>query len=111
MTKNVQLSEVQLVNLSALLAIRDGIKRDPTSTCCQFGIGADETTFFMELLTDRIYGIVASIGHECLFPPRPDLLSLLRLPLPLTSPIAAAHPPHKTMPHAMPARAEYSAHR
>lgn len=95
MTNRVQFSELQLINLSTLLAIRDGIRRDPVSTCCQYGIAADATPFFSELSTDRIISIVANFGDECLFPPRPDLLSLLRLPPSLTGAVAAVHPPRK----------------
>jgi len=95
MTNRVQFSELQIINLSTLLAIRDGIKHDPVSTCCQFGIAADAVPFFSELSTDKIFVIVANVGNECLFPPRPDLLSLLRLPMSLTGSVAAVHPPRK----------------
>jgi hypothetical protein len=103
MTNRVQFSELQLINLSTLLAIRDGIKRDPVSTCCQFGIAADAASFFSELSTDRIIVIVANFGNECLFPPRPDLISLLRLPVSLTESVAAVHPLRKATLSSVPA--------
>lgn len=92
---NIQFSDVQISNLSMLITIRDGIKRDPVSTCCQFGLRADQASFFGDLSIDQIFVIVANIGQECLFPPRQDLLSLLGLPLPLAGPITSVHPPHK----------------
>jgi hypothetical protein len=91
----IQFSDIQLSNLSMLITMRDGIKRDPVSACCQFGLRADQASFFGDLSIDQIFGIVANIGQECLFPPRQDLFSLLRLPLPLAGPITSVHPPHK----------------
>lgn len=102
MTDTVQFSDVQLLNLSTLITIRDGIKRDPVSTCCRFGIGAEESKFLGNLTTENILGIVAHFGQEYLFIPRLDLLSLLQLPLPLTGPVAAARPLRKPT-HSKPA--------
>ena len=109
MTNRIQFSEIQLINLSALLAIRDGIKRDRVSTCCQFGISSEAVTFIEALSTDRIVGIVANFGNECLFPPRHDLIRLLQLPLPLTGPVAAVHPPQQTIPPSLQARSQNQA--
>jgi len=95
----IQFSDVQLSNLSMLITIRDGIKRDPVSACCQFGLHADQASFFDDLSVDQILVIVANVGQECLFPPRQDLFSLLGLPLPLAGPISAVHPPHKAASH------------
>ncbi len=92
MTNKVQFSEVQMLNLSALMTIRDGVKQDPVSTCCRFGIAAAELEFFEKLTTEKILGIVAHFGQESLFTPRASLLSLLQLPLPLAGQIAATHP-------------------
>ncbi len=91
----VQLSDVQLANLSMLMTIRDNIKRDAVSACCKFGLHAEQATFFAELSIDRMLVIIANIGEECLFPQRKDLLSLLKMPIPLTGPITSVHPPHK----------------
>jgi hypothetical protein len=98
MTKNASLSAIQLINLSALLAIRDGIKNDTVTTCCQFGIEADDVEFFSKLSTDKILGFVANFGNECLFLPRSDLLNLLQLPLALTESVTAARPPQRYAP-------------
>ena len=89
----VQLSDVQLVNLSMLITMRDNIKRDPVSACCRFGLHADQARFFGELPIDHILAMVANVGQECLFPPRRDLVDLLKLPVPLAGPIASVRPP------------------
>jgi hypothetical protein len=90
---NVQFSDVQLSNLSMLITLRDSIKSDLASACCRFGIHCDHATFLAALSIDQILIMVANIGHECLFPPRPDLISLLKLPVPLAGPITSVRPP------------------
>lgn len=99
---NVQFSDVQLINLSMLITMRDSIKHDLVSACCKFGLRADQASFLSNLSIDQILVIVANVGHECMFPPRHDLVALLELPTPLAGPITAVHPPHKTassLPH------------
>ena len=91
----VQLSDVQLVNLSMLLTMRDNIKRDPVSACCKFGLHAEQARFFGDLPVEHILAVIANIGQECLFPPRQDLFQLLKLPVPLAGPITAVRPPIK----------------
>lgn len=93
---NIQLSDIQLLNFSMLITLRDGIKRDMVSACCKFGLRADQAEFFSNLSIDQILVSVANMGDECLFPPRQDLMSLLELPPPLAGPITSVHPPHKT---------------
>ncbi len=92
---NVQLSEVQLLNLSSLLTIRDSLQRDVIAACCKFGLSADQARFFHTLSIEQDLTIVANIGHESLFLPRQDLLTLVALPAPLAGPIAAVHPPSR----------------
>lgn len=90
--ETAQLSDVQLVNLSMLMTIRDHIKRDAVSACCRFGLRAEQANFFAELSIDRILAIVANIGEECLFPPRQDLFALLELPLGAVCAYAVGNP-------------------
>ena len=94
----IRLSDVQLVNLSLLITMRDNIKRDPVSACCKFGLRAEQATFFGDLSIEHILAMVANVGQECLFPPREDLLALLRLPAPLAGPITSVRPPKQTTP-------------
>lgn len=96
--KTAQLSDVQLINLSILITIRDHIKRDPVSACCRFGLHAEQARFFADLSIDRILALVANVGQECLFPPRDDLLALLTLPAPLAGPITSVRPRRKKAP-------------
>jgi hypothetical protein len=88
----VQLSDVQLVNLSMFLTMRDNIKRDPVSACCKFGLRAEQARFFGDLSIEQILAIVANVGQECLFPPREDLFTLLKLPVPLAGLMASVRP-------------------
>src|SRR5471032_468078 len=90
---DVQFSDVQFLNLSMLITMRDSIKHDLVSGCCKFGLHVDQARFLGDLTFDQILVMVANIGHECLFPPRQDLVSLLTLPVPLAGPIASVHPP------------------
>jgi hypothetical protein len=94
----VQFSDVQFLNFSMLITMKDSIKHDLISGCCKFGLHIEQARFLSELSFDQILAMVANIGHECLFPPRQDLVSLLRLPLPLAGPIASVHPPVQTQP-------------
>lgn len=96
----VQFSEVQLLNLSALITVRDSIQHDLISACCKFGLSADQAHLFSTLSIEQILSIVVNVGQECLFLPRQDLVSLVELPAPLTGPIASVHPPHKAAPSA-----------
>lgn len=92
---NVQLSEVQLLNLSALFTIRDSVQHDLIAACCKFGLSADQARFISALSINQILVIVVNIGQECLFLPRQDLVPLLTLPAPLAGAFTSVHPPHK----------------
>ncbi len=94
---SVQLSDVQLVNLSMLITMRDNIQRDVVSACCKFGLRADQARFFGDLSIEHILAMVANVGEECLFPPRDDLLALLKLPVPLAGPITSVRRPNKAV--------------
>lgn len=96
MNNNVHFSEVQLLNLSALLTIRDCVQHDLIAACCKFGLSSDQAHFISRLSVDEILVTVLHLGHECMLVPRQDLVSLLALPAPLAGPIASVHPPHKT---------------
>jgi hypothetical protein len=95
---DVQFSDMQVLNLSMLITMRDNIKQDLVSGCCKFGLHVDQARFLGDLTFDQILVMVANIGHECLFPPRQDLVSLLKLPVPLAGPITSVHPPYQTQP-------------
>lgn len=106
----LELSDVQLVNLSMLITMRDNIKRDPVSACCTFGLRAEQASVFGDLPIDHILAMVANVGQECLFPPRDDLLTLLKLPVPLAGPITSVRPPPKGRPSAAPESGTRRAH-
>jgi hypothetical protein len=89
----LDLSNVQRMNLSMLLMIRDDIKEDLVSACCKYGLYAEQAAWFQDRSIDDVLAIVANVGQECLFPPRQDLFALLKAPLPLAGPLASVHPP------------------
>ena len=87
---HVQLSDLQLINLTMLLTIRDGVLQDRPGTCCRFALGAVQAERIGALSVQQIMAIVANVGDATLFPARLDLLALLEAPLPLARPLAAA---------------------
>lgn len=93
-----QLSDVQLMNLTLLLTIRDGVLQDHPSACCRFGLDAMQAERIEALGIQQILAIVANVGDVSLFRARADLLALLDSPLPLTRTLAtvsaALDPPH-----------------
>jgi hypothetical protein len=101
---NVQFSEVQLLNLSALFAIRDSVQHDRIAACCKFGLSADQAHFIGTLSIDQILVVVLNVGQECLFLPRQDIVSLLALPAPLAGVMTSVHPPHKATTPLVPSR-------
>lgn len=89
------LSDVQHINLRTLTAIRIGMQHDRQATCCQFALDGPQAELLGNLSTEQIWAIVANVGPTTLFPPRHDLLSLLKTPLPLTAPLAAVRSPRR----------------
>src|SRR4051812_12750764 len=91
----LDLSNVQRMNLSVLLMIRDDVKEDVVSACCKYGLHAEQASWFEKQTIDDILAIVANVGQECLFPPRQDFFDLVQAPVPLAGPLASVHPPNK----------------
>jgi hypothetical protein len=87
----VQISDVQLTNMTMLLAIRDSIQKDEVGASCRFGLDAAQARRFAELSVHQVMAIVANVGDVSLFPPRADLIRLLALPLPVARPMATVH--------------------
>lgn len=92
---HVQLSDVQIANLTLLFTIRDAIHADRIAACCKFSLDAEQTARLGAMSIQQLLAIVANVGDASLFPPRRDLVALLDAPLPLTRPLAAAHAPHR----------------
>lgn len=90
----VQLSDVQIANLTLMLTIRDAILQDRTAACCRFALDATQAERLGSMSVQQLMAIVANLGHATLFPPRRDLVNLLDTPLPLARPLAAVHTPH-----------------
>lgn len=91
--EQARLSDVQLINLTLLLTIRDAIVQDRTAACCRFSLDAALAERIAALGVQQIMALVANLGDITLFPARRDLLALLDAPLPLARPLAAVQAP------------------
>jgi hypothetical protein len=89
---DVQMSDVQLTNLTLLLTIRDSLHGDRAQTCCRFGLDVDQADRLLGIGIHQVMAIVSNVGQVNLFPPRSDLVSLLSLPLPIVRPFAVVQP-------------------
>src|SRR4051812_10921913 len=91
----LDLSNVQRMNLSMLLMIRDDIKEDLVSACCRYGLRADQAGWFKKTSMDVVRAIFEKVGQNFFSPPRQDFFELLEAPVPLAGPLASVHPPNK----------------
>ncbi|MEO6032074.1 MAG: hypothetical protein ABIP61_09270 [Burkholderiaceae bacterium] len=87
------LTDVQSANLNMLFTIRLGIESDRVTTCSKFAISAALAEHLRSLDSQQLWSIAAQVGKATLFPPRHDLLALLRAPAPLAGPLAVVHAP------------------
>lgn len=94
----VQFSEVQLLNLSFLLAIQASIRRDPVAACYKFKLGATQAARLAEVPPEKVQAFVANLGHTSVFTLRPDLFQLMDAPLGLQRPLATVHMPEPEPP-------------
>lgn len=79
MTTQIKISDVQLINLTLLLAIQNSLNQDPTSACYKFHLRTEDMSHMKDLGFEQIQAIVANID-QCLFCLRPELLDILHLP-------------------------------
>ena len=93
---HVTLTDAEWINLNVLVVIRAGLQYDMASTCCRYGLDTVQANHLRELSLDELWSLVIHIGDTTLFPPRADLVSLLRTPRPLAGPLALVHPPTPT---------------
>lgn len=91
MPNAVQFSDVQLLNLTFLLAIQSSIRKDPISACYKFKLSVEHAAKLIEIPPERIHGFVANLGHESVLVLRPDLLQLLDAPPGLQRPLSTVH--------------------
>jgi len=87
----VQLSDVQIANLTQLFTIRDALQTDRLAASCRFALDAQQSQQLTDLSIQQLLAIVSNVGNATLFPPRPDLVALLKAPAPLARPLAAVH--------------------
>ncbi|WP_136415976.1 flagellar transcriptional regulator FlhD [Herbaspirillum sp. ST 5-3] len=93
MPNAVQFSDVQLLNLSFLLAIQSSIRKDPISACYKFKLPVEHASKLTEIPPEKIQSFVANLGHESVFTLRQDLMQLLETPPGLLRPLSTVHVP------------------
>lgn len=103
MTNAVQFSDVQLLNLSFLLAIQASIRRDPVAACYKFKLCAEVAARLTDIPPEKIQAFVANLAHESVFTLRQDLLQMLEAPPGLLRPLSTVHVPEPQGPLAPPA--------
>lgn len=91
MSTTVQLSDVQLLNLSVLMTIQASIKKDPLAACYKFNLRDDQAHRVEGLGQQQLQAIVANRGQESLFKLRDDFWQLLDAPPGLQGPLATVH--------------------
>jgi hypothetical protein len=96
MGNTIEFSEVQLLNLSYLMAIQASIRKDPVAACYIYRLSADQAPKIAEMGPEKIQTVVANLGSECLCTPRHDLLQLVDAPPGLLGPLAAVRAPDAT---------------
>jgi len=88
MSNTVHLSDVQLLNLSALMTIQASIKKDPVAACFKFNLSAAQAQRVEGLGQQQLQAIVANRADESLFKLRDDFWPLLDAPLGLQVPLS-----------------------
>lgn len=88
MSNTVYLSDVQLLNLSALMTMQASIKKDPVAACCKFNLSAAQAQRVEGLGQQQLQAIVANRADESLFKLRDDFWPLLDAPPGLQVPLS-----------------------
>lgn len=88
----LELSTVQITNLTMLMTIQDSIKTDEIAACCHFGLQRNQAQYIAGLSFPQLLTIVVHLGNESLFFLRQDILSVLQHPLPLVGVMSATQP-------------------
>ena len=108
MSNTVQLSDVQLLNLSVLMTLLASIKKDPVAACYQFNLRDDQARRLEALGQQQLQAIVANCVDESLFKLRDDFWLLLDAPPGLQVPLSTVHfagtPAIVAEPRSMPRR-------
>lgn len=96
--KPLHQTDVIATNLHLLSAIRLGLEQDRVGTSCRFGLDSALADHLQTLGHEQLCQLVTHVGQVTLFPPRHDLLALLRAPTALAGTLAAVHAPESSWP-------------
>ena len=88
MSNTIHLSDVQLLNLSALMTIQASITKDPVAACFKFNLSTVQAQRVEGLSQQQLQAIVANRADESLFKLRDDFWPLLEAPLGLQVPLS-----------------------
>ena len=88
MSNTIHLSDVQLLNLSALMTIQASITKDPVIACFKFNLSAVQAQRVEGLGQQQLQAIVANRADESLFKLRDDFWPLLEAPPGLQVPLS-----------------------
>ena len=88
MSNTVELSDVQLLNLSVLMTVQAGIKKDPIAACYKFNLSAEQASRIEKLGQEQLQAIVANRAQESLFSLREDFWHLVDAPAGLHGPLS-----------------------
>ncbi len=91
-------TDVIATNLHLLSAIRLGLEQDRVGTSCRFGLDSALADHLCTLGHEQLRLLVTHVGQITLFPPRHDLLALLRAPTALAGTLAVVHAPQCSWP-------------
>lgn len=94
----VLLSDIQMLNLSILMAMQSSIRKDLVLACYKYKLTAEQAPKVAELGPEKIQALVANLGQESLFIPRQDLLQLLEAPPALVGPLSAVRAQQPSSP-------------
>lgn len=72
-------------------AISHGLLQDRVGTISRFHLAVELSDRLMSLNAGQLWALVAHAVHHILFPPRPDLIDLIKLPLPLIGALGTVH--------------------
>ena len=87
MSTAAQVSDVEMINLTLMLALRAAVVESPTQASYQYDLGPEEVAFFASLDLATIHVLVANVDR-CLFRLRPGLPQLAAVPPGLASVLA-----------------------
>lgn len=93
MASSASLTEVQIFNYFGLNLLQRIVREDRAMAGLMFSVPVTHATDIAQLTDAQMLGIVTSLGDECLFSLRPELLQCAQAPEGLAASLAAVRQP------------------